>query len=312
MYDGYRDDVLRRLLTPRWLGALLLAALSRSPATTSAGGSTTATRRRPQRNERLDAHYRAAPVPLPDVLTPAAPAPSTTSGPASPSPGGTPAGRSSCAAAPTRARRGSRCCGRCGRMPGAPTSSSTAAWPPRTAPSVLPEVAPALRPRHGDGMGAARGGAARSSAAAGPGRERRRRGGRAELGSAAVLPGYVLLQSEAVADGSTPPRPEPLAAPDRAPGPTSRTRTSGGSRWRSASCRWFGIRREVRAEDQVPAEAEEDTDLGRGGRVVHHSGPGRRAPPRLVHGLSTISWPSSQAEMMLASSPGWLKRVVAR
>ena len=72
MYDAYRvpraqaarDTSLAGRPPPR-------ALLAVARATTWAGGSTTATRPKAQRNERLDAHYRADPVPLSSVLTPA-------------------------------------------------------------------------------------------------------------------------------------------------------------------------------------------------------------------------------------------------
>ena len=40
-----------------------------------------------------------------------------------------------------------------------------------------------------------------------------------ELGLSAVEPGYVLLESEALPDGSAPPRPQALGEPDRSLGP---------------------------------------------------------------------------------------------
>ena len=145
----------------------------------------------------------------------------------------------------------------------------------------------------------------------------------AALGSSAVLPGYVLLESEVRSDGSPAPRPQALGEPDRDLGPHQ----AYAYQW------WllmlagfvlipFGIRRELRARGprEVPGQAQEDPDLGRGGRVA-----GQR--PALVGGLgqargtgntraspgwsgsSTMSRSSSQAETTLASSPGWLKLI---
>ena len=56
------------------------------------------------------------------------------------------------------------------------------------------------------------------------------------LGLAAVLPGYVLLQSEALADGASPPRPQPLGEPDRSLGPHQAYAYQWWLTWPSASC----------------------------------------------------------------------------
>ena len=73
-----------------------------------------------------------------------------------------------------------------------------------------------------------------------------------ELGSGAVLPGYVLLESEALPDGSAPPRPQPLGAPDRSLGPHL---AYAYQWWLTMAVGfvlvWFGIRREIRAADPV-------------------------------------------------------------
>ena len=61
MYDGYRDDVLRRLLTPRWLGALLLAVLFAVACYHLGWWQYHRHEAKVARNERLDAHYRADP-----------------------------------------------------------------------------------------------------------------------------------------------------------------------------------------------------------------------------------------------------------
>ena len=72
----------------------------------------------------------------------------------------------------------------------------------------------------------------------------------AALGSSAVLPGYLLLQSETRSDGSTAPRPQALGDPDRDLGPHQ----AYAYQW------WllmvmgfvlipFGIRRELRLEN---------------------------------------------------------------
>jgi cytochrome oxidase assembly protein ShyY1 len=74
----------------------------------------------------------------------------------------------------------------------------------------------------------------------------------AALGSAAVLPGYVQLESERLADGTTAQRPTPLGEPDRSLGP----HLAYAYQWWLSTVvgfvlLWFGIRRELRAEDPV-------------------------------------------------------------
>ncbi len=69
MYDGYRCPVLRRLITPRWLGALLLAAVVAVTCYHLGWWQYHRHEAKVARNERLDAHYTADPVPVEDVLT---------------------------------------------------------------------------------------------------------------------------------------------------------------------------------------------------------------------------------------------------
>ncbi|MGL5850376.1 MAG: SURF1 family protein, partial [Phycicoccus sp.] len=66
---------------------------------------------------------------------------------------------------------------------------------------------------------------------------------------AEVLPGYLQLESERLPDGSSPPRPEPLGEPDRSLG----THLAYAYQWWLTTALgfwlvWFGIRRELRAE----------------------------------------------------------------
>lgn len=65
-----------------------------------------------------------------------------------------------------------------------------------------------------------------------------------------VLDGYVVLGSERLADGSTPPRPDPLERPDRSLGPHQ---AYAFQWWLSMPVGllliWLGIRRELRDED---------------------------------------------------------------
>lgn len=74
-----------------------------------------------------------------------------------------------------------------------------------------------------------------------------------------VLPAYVLLDTETLPDGSTPQRPEPLGSPDRSLGP----HLAYAYQWWMTMALgfvliWFGIRRELRAEnpEQYPAKVK--------------------------------------------------------
>ena len=69
MYVAYRNHVLRRLVTPRWLGALLLAGVLAWACYHLGWWQYHRHEAKALRNERLDAHYRADPVPLSSVLT---------------------------------------------------------------------------------------------------------------------------------------------------------------------------------------------------------------------------------------------------
>ncbi len=84
-----------------------------------------------------------------------------------------------------------------------------------------------------------------------------------------LLGGYVILDTETASDGSTPPRPEPLAPPDRSLGPHQAYSIQWwGSMPVGFVLIFFGIRRELRDEDpDRPAKAkrpsiweEEDLD----------------------------------------------------
>lgn len=63
--------MLHRLLTPRWLGALLLAIVYAVAAYHLGGWQYGRHTAKVERNERITAHYTAAPVPVESVLTPA-------------------------------------------------------------------------------------------------------------------------------------------------------------------------------------------------------------------------------------------------
>lgn len=65
---GYRDLVIRALLSPRWLGALLLSALFAALAYQLGHWQYGRHVEKVERNERITAHYSADPVPLETVL----------------------------------------------------------------------------------------------------------------------------------------------------------------------------------------------------------------------------------------------------
>lgn len=69
MYDGYGGPVLRRLVSPRWLGALLLAALVAVVCYNLGWWQYHRHEAKVTRNALLDEHYRADPVPVASVLT---------------------------------------------------------------------------------------------------------------------------------------------------------------------------------------------------------------------------------------------------
>ena len=254
MYDGYRDRVLRRLMTPRWLGTLLLAAVFAVACYHLGWWQYHRHEAKVARNDRLDAHYTATPVPLPGVLTPA----------------GldaddewtrvTVTGRYAGGPVFVRSRTlegetGLEVLWALRPDAGGPDVVVDRGWVPPSdgGASVLPEVDPAPT-----GAVTVTGWVRRSEASRGrelpPGQIASldvAEAGR-ELGSAAVLPGYVLLQTEAVTGGSTPVRPEPLAAPDRSLGPHL---AYAYQWWLTMAVGfvlvWFGVRREVRAADPV-------------------------------------------------------------
>ena len=201
MYVAYRGHVLRRLVTPRWLGALLLAAVMAWTCYHLGWWQYHRYEAKQQRNERLDTHYRATPVPLPSVLTPAGLDPEDEW---------------------TRVTVS-------GQYAGGPVYVRNR--PLESEPGY--EVLWALRPASG-----------------GPDVVVDRGWVAASLGSGSVLPGYLLLQSETLPDGTSPPRPQALGDPDRDLGPHQ----AYAYQW------WllmvmgfvlipFGIRRELRLED---------------------------------------------------------------
>jgi len=244
--------VLRRLGSPRWLGALLLAALLAYVCYHLGWWQYHRHEAKQQRNERLDTHYRATPVPLASVLTPAGLDPSDewtrvvvtgsyTGGPVY------------VRNRPLDSEAGYEVLWALRPATGGPELVVDRGWvaqSPRGA-SVLPDVAPAPA------------GAVEVVGWVRPGQASRNRrlptgqiaslnlgDAKAALGSGGVLPGYLLLQSEVLPDGTSPARPRPLGEPDRDLGPHQ----AYAYQW------WllmvagfvlipFGIRRELRLED---------------------------------------------------------------
>ena len=260
MYDGYRDDVLRRLLTPRWLGALLLAALVAVACYHLGWWQYHRHEAKTARNERLDAHYRATPVPLPEVLTPDAPVALadewtrvTVTGTYDGDPvfvrgrtrDGEPGLEVLWALRPDAA--------------GPAVIVDRGFVPPSDVGArVLPSVDPAPEGAVTVTGWVRRGEASRDRPPA-PDQVASINVPEAavELGLSDVLPGYVLLESESLPDGSTPPRPQPLGEPDRSLGPHQ---AYAYQWWLTMAVGfvlvWFGIRREVRAEnpERYPAK----------------------------------------------------------
>ena len=218
MYVAYRGHVLRRLVTPRWLGALLLAALVAVACYHLGWWQYHRHEAKAQRNERLDAHYRAAPVPLSSALTAAGLDPDdewtrvTVTGRY--------AGGPVFVRGRSRARPGSRCLGpapdrrRPGRrrrpgVGGRVTGRGERAALGRACAGGEVEV-----------VGWVRRGQASQEPPCPPARSRTSTSvTRRRAGIEAVLPGYLLLESETLPDGTTAPRPRALGDPDRGLGP---------------------------------------------------------------------------------------------
>lgn len=254
MYDEYGDGVLRRLFTPRWLGALLLAALFGVACYHLGWWQYHRHEAKAERNARLDAHYRADPVAVASVLTPAGLPPEddwtrvTVTGTYAQGP------------VYVRNRTNERQAGyevlwTLRPQAGGPDLVVDRGWVgvsdrgARTLPAVAP-APPGVVTVTG---WVRRGEASRGRAeAAGQLASVNLREAAAALGSPSVLPGYVLLEAERLPDGSTPERPQPLGPPDRDLGP----HLAYAYQWWLTTVLgvvlvWFGIRRELRAEDPV-------------------------------------------------------------
>ena len=252
MYVAYRVHVLRRLVTPRWLGALLLAAVVAWACYHLGWWQYHRYEAKAQRNERLDTHYRAAPVPLSSVLTTAGLdrddewTRATVTGSYV---GGPVFVRNR----PLESEPGYEVLWALRPSAGGPDVVVDRGWvgESESGASVLPSVTPAPSGEV-EVVGWVRPGQASRNRTlpANQVASLNLRDAAAVLGSDAVLPGYVLLEAERLPDGSTAPRPQPLGDPDRDLGPHQ----AYAYQW------WllmvigfvlipFGIRRELRLED---------------------------------------------------------------
>jgi cytochrome oxidase assembly protein ShyY1 len=252
MYVAYGGCVLRRLVTPRWLGALLLAAAFAVACYHLGWWQYHRHEAKVARNERLDDHYRATPVPLSSVLTTAGldPADEWTRVTVTGKYDGDPVfvrGRTVEGEAGLEVLWALR-----------PDAASPAVIvdrgfvpPSDEGAGVLPGVDPAPDETVTVTGWVRRGEASRGKQSP-PGQVASINVQEAavELGLSAVEPGYVLLESEVLPDGSSPPRPQALGDPDRSLGP----HLAYAYQW------WFlmavgfvlipfGIRRELRLEN---------------------------------------------------------------
>ena len=252
MYVAYRGHVLRRLVTPRWLGALLLAALVAVACYHLGWWQYHRHEAKAQRNERLDAHYRAAPVPLSSVLTPAGLDPDdewTRVTVAGRYVGGPVFVRNR----PLESEAGYELLWALRPTAGGPDVVVDRGWvaESQSGASVLPSVVPAPEGDVEVVGWVRRGQASRNRALpAGQVANLNVREAAAELGSSQVLPGYLLLESETLPDGTTAARPQALGDPDRSLGP----HLAYAYQWWMTMALgfvlvWFGIRRELRLEN---------------------------------------------------------------
>jgi len=252
MYVAYGGLVLRRLGTPRWLGALLLAALVAVACYHLGWWQFHRHEAKSQRNERLDTHYRSTPVPLSSVLTPAGLDPEnewtrvTVTGRYA---GGPVYVRNR----PRQNEAGYEVLWALRPTTGGPDVVVDRGWvaESQSGARVLPPVGPAPQGEV-EVVGWVRPGQASRNRALPAGQVANLNvpDAAAALGSAAVLPAYVLLEAETLPDGATAPRPQPLGEPDRSLGP----HLAYAYQWWLTMALgfvlvWFGIRREVRAEN---------------------------------------------------------------
>ncbi|PRY61599.1 cytochrome oxidase assembly protein ShyY1 [Knoellia remsis] len=243
--------VLRRLLTPKWLGALVLAVIWAVACYHLGHWQYGRHEYKVQRNALIDAHYRATPVPVTDVLSDE-PVDRATEDWTRVSMSGTYAGEQ----VYVRNRANNSVYGyeviAPLRLSDGRTVVVDRGWVENSArgANVLPEVPPApggtvdvtgwVRPLENTQDKKLPDGQVASIA-------------KPDVEAAwdtNVLDGYVVLENERTADGTTPPRPQPLEYPDRSLGPNQ---AYAFQWWTSMPVGllliFFGIRRELRAED---------------------------------------------------------------
>jgi cytochrome oxidase assembly protein ShyY1 len=220
MYDGYRCPVLKRLVTPRWLGALLLAGVVAVACYNLGWWQYHRHEAKVERNERIAAHYTADPVPVESVLT-STPLPTRDDWTRVVVEGEYVAGPLYVRGRPQQSTVGYEVLWVLRPTGGLRDVLVDRGWVAQagTGADVLPEVAPAP-----DGPVTVVGWAH-------PGEEPRSAiSANGSLGSISLeqvaeatglttLDGYVQLETETLPDGSTPPRPQPLGEPDRSLGP---------------------------------------------------------------------------------------------
>ncbi len=248
MYDGYRCPVLGRLITVRWLGALVLAAVVSVACYQLGWWQYHRHEAKVERNALIEEHYTADPVPVGDVLT-------TTSLPADATwtrveaSGEYVAGPLFVRGRPSEGAVGYEVLWMLRPSGGGADVLVDRGWVAQgsSGAEVLPEVPPAPTGPVTVVGWAHPGEAPRSSISE-----------NGSLGSVSLaqvseatgltpLDGYVELESETLPDGSTPPRPDPLAEPDESLGP----HLAYAYQWWFAMpvgfvLVWFGIRREDR------------------------------------------------------------------
>jgi cytochrome oxidase assembly protein ShyY1 len=212
--------VLRRLLSPRWLGALVLAGLFAVASYHLGWWQYHRYESKVARNAQLDRNYAASPVPVTSVLTPAG-FRAGTGWTRVTATGRYVAGPIFARARPNDGATGMEALWAFRPAGGGPDVLVDRGWVPLSArgASELPDVAPAptgqvtvvgwLRPSEESRDKAPTPGTIANLSVS---------DAAAALGTP-LLPGYVLLQQETGPDGSTPPRPQALEPPDRDLGP---------------------------------------------------------------------------------------------
>jgi cytochrome oxidase assembly protein ShyY1 len=220
MYDGYGGPVLRRLVTPRWLGAILLAVLAAFVCYHLGWWQYHRHEAKVERNALLDAHYRADPVPVGSVLT-GSPLPAEAAWTRVGAHGTYVAGPLFVRGRPLDGAVGYEVLWVLRPDDGGGDVVVDRGWVPQDAAGAerLPSVPPAPTGPV-TVIGWAHGGEEERSAVSS-------NGSLASIDVAQVasatgtrpLDGYVQLQSETLPDGSSPPRPQPLGDPDRDLGP---------------------------------------------------------------------------------------------